>query len=135
MTQDLLELEIVTPSRVVFKGKVKSFTASGSEGSFQILPRHAPFISIIVPGVVKFTSADDNVSKFATSGGTAEVHGNKIIMLAEEIFPAGEINLSEAESEISEAEKILNSKEPGLDKARALIKLKTAKAKIKALGS
>ncbi|MCX7878243.1 MAG: ATP synthase F1 subunit epsilon [Ignavibacteria bacterium] len=135
MTEGLIDLEIVTPGKVIFKGKVRSFTAPGSEGSFQILPRHAPFISTIIPGVVKLIPEEGNPRKFATAGGTVEVHSNKIIMLAEEIYPAEEININEAESEILEAEKILNSKEPGLDIAGIITKLKTAKAKLKAVNS
>jgi len=132
MSESLIHLEIVTPGRVVFNDDVKSFTASGIEGSFQILHRHAPFISIIVPGPVKFVTKQNAEEHFVTSGGTVEVHDNSITMLAESIIPTGEINTAEAEKEKLEAEKILESKEPGLDKEAAKHKLLSAKAKLKA---
>ena len=135
MSDSLIHLEIVTPSRVVFNEDVKSFTASGIEGSFQILSKHAPFISTIVPGQVRFVTKENDTRRFVTSGGTVEVHDNKITMLAESIIPSGEINIAEAEKEKLEAEKILESKEPGLDKQAAKHKLLTAKAKIKATES
>jgi len=52
-------------------------------------------------------------------------------MLAETLIPSAEINVQDAEKEKVEAERILESKEPGLDKAAAKHKLLSAKAKIK----
>lgn len=135
MSDSLIHLEIVTPGRIVFAGDVKSFTAPGSEGSFQILRNHAPFISTIIPGAVKFTSGNDETKNFVTSGGTVEVHDNKITMLAESIIPVEEIDIAEAEREKTESERILESKEPGLDKEAAKHVLLTAKAKIKAVSA
>lgn len=133
MSESLIYLEIVTPGRIVYNGEVKSFTAPGEDGSFQILPKHAPFITTIIPGPVKFVLSTGETNKFVTSGGTVEVHDNKITMLAESIIPVAEINISEAEKEKNDAERILGSKEPGLDKDAARHMLQTAKAKIKAV--
>lgn len=133
MADSLIHLEIVTPGRIVFSGEVKSFSAPGSEGSFQILPKHAPFITNIIPGSVKFVNATGETNKFVTSGGTVEVHADKITMLAESIISVLEIDINEAEKEKTEAEQILDSKEPGLDKVAAKHILLTAKAKIKAV--
>ena len=124
-------MEIVTPSKVFFDGEVKSLTAPGFEGGFQVLPRHAPYITTMIPGSVKVITNDDNQLFFATSGGTVEVHSNNITMLAEEIIPKESIDVAEAEKEKAEAELLLSSKEAGLDKAAITHKLNTAKAKIK----
>ena len=133
MSDSLIHLEIVTPGRIVFAGEVKSFTAPGSEGMFQILHNHAPFISTIIPGPVKFTASNGETKNFVTSGGTVEVHNNQITMLAESIIPVEEIDIAQAEKEKIEAERVLDSKEPGLDKEAAKHILQTAKAKIKAV--
>lgn len=135
MSDSLIHLEIVTPGRIVFAGEVKSFTAPGIEGMFQILPNHAPFISTIIPGSVKFTSQADETKNFVTSGGTVEVHNNHITMLAESLIPVEDIDVAQAEKEKAEAERVLESKEPGLDKDAAKHMLLTAKAKIKAVSA
>jgi len=135
MSDSLIHLEIVTPGKVVFAGEVKSFTAPGSEGLFQILHNHAPFISTIIPGPVKFTTSGGDTNHFVTSGGTVEVHNNQITMLAESLIPIGDIDIAQAEKERAEAERILESKEPGQDKAAAKHNLLTAKAKIKAVSA
>lgn len=131
MSEHLIHLEIVTPGRIVFNDEVKSFTAPGVEGSFQILPRHAPFITTIVPGPVKFVTKENETRHFATSGGTVEVHANQITMLAETITANDQIDLAEAEQEKAEATQLLESKEPGIDREAAKQKLQTAMAKIK----
>ena len=91
MNDKNLHLEIVTPDKTIYTGDVKSFTAPGVEGSFQILPRHAPFISTIQPGKVKIVPKDGNEIILAASGGVVEVHQNKITFLAEAV--AGEFGL------------------------------------------
>ena len=131
MSENLIHLEIVTPGRIVFNDEVKSFTAPGVEGSFQILPRHAPFITTIVPGPVKFVTKENETRHFATSGGTVEVHANQITMLAETITANDEIDIAEAEKEKIEATRILESGEKGVDKEAAKHMLQTAMAKIK----
>lgn len=132
MSDSLIHLEIVTPGRIVFNEDVKSFTAPGIEGSFQILPSHAPFISTIIPGSVKFVTKEDVTKYFVTSGGTVEVHDNQITMLAESLIPAEEIDIAEAETQLREASELLESKEHGIDREAVKHRLLTAKAKIKA---
>lgn len=131
MPDSLIHLEIITPDKVIFNGDVKSFTAPGTEGSFQILPRHAPFITTIMPGPVKFVSKDDATKKFATSGGAVEVHKNKITMLAETIEPSDKIDVTRAEAAKERAVKRLKSKEPGTDIERAKLALLKALTRIK----
>lgn len=134
MSENLVHLEIVTPSKIVFNNDVKSFTAPGIEGSFQILPKHAPFITTLVPGPVKFITKENETKHYVTSGGTVEVHANNITMLAETLIPTNEIDIAKAEAEKADAMKLLESKEHGIDKEAAKHKLLAAKAKIKAAG-
>lgn len=132
---NLIHLEIVTPQRIFFNDEVISLTAPGIEGGFQVLPKHAPLITIMVPGKVKIVTKDERSFLYATSGGTVEVHENKITMLAEEIIPKEDIDATEAESEKKEAENLLMAKEPGIDKEEVLHKLNTAKAKLNVFNS
>ena len=98
MTEKTIHLEIVTPEKIIFNDDVKSFTAPGTLGSFQILPNHAPFISTLQPGKVKLMTKDGYERFFATSGGVVEVHGNKISMLAETIEAKDAIDVERAKS-------------------------------------
>ncbi len=96
MPDKLLHLEIVTPGKINYSDNVQSFTAPGIEGSFQILPRHASFITSLQVGKVKFVTNDGNEKTYATSGGVVEVHENRISMLAETIEAKEDIDINRA---------------------------------------
>ncbi|OGE14325.1 hypothetical protein A3F00_02000 [Candidatus Daviesbacteria bacterium RIFCSPHIGHO2_12_FULL_37_11] len=47
MAEETLKLRIVTPRAVVFEGKALSISSTNSKGKFDILPKHANFITIV----------------------------------------------------------------------------------------
>jgi F-type H+-transporting ATPase subunit epsilon len=133
LDDSLINLEIVTPGKVVFSDEVKSFTAPGEVGSFQILPHHAAFITNLVPGKVKFITKDDAEKIFATSGGVVEVHDNKISMLAETIEAKEDIDIHRALAAKEKAEKLVTS-EHGTELEKAKVKLLRAKNRLYVAG-
>ena len=50
---DLLHFSLVSPVRELFSGDVKQVDAPGVEGEFGVLPKHAPFMTVLKPGVVR----------------------------------------------------------------------------------
>ena len=134
MADNLIQLDIVTPAKIVFSDDVKSFTAPGVDGGFQILPRHAPFITTIAVGPVKFVTKEGATRRFATSGGTVEVHDNKITMLAETIEATDEIDVVRAEAAKERATRRIELKEPGTDFERARLALFKAINRLKVAG-
>ncbi len=85
MADKTFKLEIITPTKVVFRGNVVSFTAPGVMGSFQVLYNHAPMLAEIGIGMAKLSEANGNEIVFATSGGFVDILKNQVIMLAESI--------------------------------------------------
>src|ERR1035437_8562926 len=53
----LMTIDIVTPEKRIFEGKITELTAPGTDGEFGILPEHAPFATAIEPGVVTIPPA------------------------------------------------------------------------------
>ena len=47
-------LEIVSPEVKLFSGEVESLTVPGASGSFQVLNNHAPIVSTLTKGQVRF---------------------------------------------------------------------------------
>ena len=135
MSDKLIHLDIVTPAKIVYSDDVRSFTAPGVEGSFQILPMHAPFISTIAIGPVKFVTKDGEERRFATSGGTVEVHDNKITMLAETIEYCDDIDIQRAEEAKERATRRIETKEAGTDIERSRIALFKALNRLKVAGA
>ncbi|HAA16295.1 MAG TPA: ATP synthase F1 subunit epsilon [Cytophagales bacterium] len=77
-------LEIITPEQKVFEGEVDSATFPGSNGTFQVLNDHAPLVSSLAKGEVKY-SAKTGEHTIIIDGGVVEVLNNTISLLAEAV--------------------------------------------------
>jgi F-type H+-transporting ATPase subunit epsilon len=80
-----MELEILTPEKKLFSGKVYGVQLPGIGGSFEILEKHAPLVSALGPGNVKVLNdkSGANSTSFQVKGGFIEVLNNKVIVLVE----------------------------------------------------
>lgn len=76
-------LEIVTPDKTLFEGKVNLIQVPGSRGQFQVLQYHAPIISTLTRGMIRVEETSGNPQYFDIDGGIIEVQRNKAIILAE----------------------------------------------------
>jgi len=77
-----MQLEIITPDKTIFKGKVDSATFPGVKGAFQVLYNHAPIVSILQEGKVVLKT-NNTKKEIQILGGVVEVLKNKITVLAE----------------------------------------------------
>lgn len=78
-------LEIVTPDEKVFEGEVVSATFPGSSGSFQILNGHAPLVSTLGKGDIKYLQEKQKEVNIQVDGGVVEVLHGKVNVLVEKI--------------------------------------------------
>lgn len=126
MAEKSLTLEIVTPRKMVFKGEVISFSAPGVVGGFQVLYNHAPLLSSLQVGEVKYTDANGRDIRYATSGGFVEVKENHVVLLAETAERADEIDVERAKAAEARAHKRLAEKSKETDVERAQVALARA---------
>lgn len=77
-------LEMITPEKKVYTGQINLIQLPGIDGSFEILDKHAPMISILGSGKIKIIETETKEEVFFDiNGGVVEVHQNKVIVLAE----------------------------------------------------
>ena len=95
-----LNLEVVSPEKLVMSKSVDMVTISGTEGDFGILPGHAAIISSVRPGLLEIES-DKEIEKMFISGGFIEVLNDKVSILATEVILANDINISECAEKIN----------------------------------
>lgn len=89
-------LEIVNPEASLVSGEVESVTVPGVDGEFQMLNNHAPIVSVLQAGKVRFngnpTIAEGFQNKFSKeggkwvlhiTGGTVECNHNRVMILAD----------------------------------------------------
>ena len=127
-----LDLEIISPEKKVYSGKVKSVTIPGTKGNFQVLFNHAPLISTIEIGIIKLDLSDDSTRVFTTSGGSAEVLDNKVLILSDTVEPIDNIDIERALNAKERAENRLTNKGVIIDVDRARAALARALNRIKA---
>ncbi len=118
-----LFLDIVTPSKSVFKGNVKSITVPGSKGRFQVLVNHAPIISTFEIGMIKVDLPDNTSAYYSTGGGTIEVLNNNITVLADSIELVSDIDVDRALKAKQRAEERLANRtsEINIERAQAAL--------------
>jgi F-type H+-transporting ATPase subunit epsilon len=127
VSNKFLYLEIVTPSRIIFSGNVKSVTVPGELGSFQILYNHAPIISNLTIGEVKVVKEDGTLDYYATNGGFVLVFKNRITVISDSLIKAENIDVNKAKDELIKIEEELKSKRK--KESGELLELKLAQLK------
>lgn len=78
-------LEIYTPDGVLFNGEVTSVTLPGTKGPFTVLKNHAPIISSLTEGEIKYV-VDKKFSKIEVNSGFVEVKKNIVTVCLETII-------------------------------------------------
>lgn len=95
--------ELVSPERLLISEQADAVKVPGLEGDFTVLPKHAPFITILRPGFVTVTVAGKE-QRLYVRGGFAEVNLEGLTILADFALPAAEFDAAFArEVEIAEA--------------------------------
>jgi len=132
MADKTLKLEVVTPERKVLSEEITSIIVPAIEGYMGILPNHAPMISGLEPGIIKYKVSGE-YKKMAISGGFLEVSNNKASILANTAELAEEVDVKRAQEAKDRAEQRLHDKS-GVDLLRAELALKRAIARLRATG-
>jgi F-type H+-transporting ATPase subunit epsilon len=102
-----LNLEIVTPQKVLLTTEAEYVTLPGKIGELGILPGHIPLLTTLCSGVLSYRSSG-NVGKLAVHFGYAEVRKDHITVLADIAEPADRINIERAQTAQQTAEKALS---------------------------
>ena len=112
MAKDL-HLRIVTPDRTIVDRKVQGVTFRGVDGSYGILPNHAPMMTAIAAtGTAEITELDGKKQELFVSDGFAQVQHNVLTLVCEAGEFATEIDLERVKA----AEQKAREKMAGLDR-------------------
>ena len=100
MSEHLIQIDIVTPQRIIYSGVAESISVPGTKGPFQVLHNHAPIVSSLDIGAIKILNEDQTETLFATDGGFVEVLKNKVSVIVENAEEASTINVTKITGEI-----------------------------------
>ena len=127
-----IDLEIVTPEQLLFRGTVHEVTVPGLDGALGILPGHAPMLSELGIGVLSFKSGKQETILYC-SYGFLEVLGSRVSVLAEFAARPDQIDKGQAEADRQKAHAQLRSTRPGTDYKAASELLRQADARLETL--
>lgn len=68
-----MTLEILSPEKTLFRGEAERVTLPGASGEFTVLRNHAPIISALVRGNVKYVEKGGEEKSLSVEGGFVEV--------------------------------------------------------------
>jgi F-type H+-transporting ATPase subunit epsilon len=124
---ETIQLEIVTPERLVVNEAVEYIEIPGKTGHLGVLPGHAPLISELAAGELTYRMGNQT-KRVAVAWGFAEVLQTKVTVLAETAEKAEEIDIARAEAAKRKAEAELQKAGPeGNAEANAALERATAR--------
>jgi len=104
-----IQVEIVTPERLLWKDEADFVAAPAWDGEIGILPHHAPLLTRLGVGVLRLTIGSET-KQVAISGGFLEVQqGSQVAIFAETAESAEEIDIERARQAAERAKEKLAS--------------------------
>jgi F-type H+-transporting ATPase subunit epsilon len=79
-----MEVLVISPERTVFQGQAESLVAPAHDGEVGILPKHAPFMTLLGKGTLSIR-AGGATKKFRVQGGFLQVVSNTVRIVAEQV--------------------------------------------------
>lgn len=126
----LLEVNLITMNRDVISMKASKVITKNSQGNFEILSKHMPLITNIIPTETIIYDEDNNEQKLFTSEGILYVNDDKIDFCCNSIEWPEEIDVNRSLEAKKRAEDRINSKEKNIDIERAVRALARANVRI-----
>jgi F-type H+-transporting ATPase subunit epsilon len=117
-----LELQVVTPDRLLLREQVDEVEIPGSDGYFGVLPGHTPLLASLMVGELWYRKGQEK-TYLSIAFGFAEVLPDRVTILAQLAERADEIDVERAESARKRAEERLAEQQSAVDYERARIAL------------
>jgi len=85
-----MRVSVISAERAVFDGEADAVVAPAFDGLVGILPRHAPFMTLLGEGIVKITGSGGGgvVTRLSVMGGFLQVASNVVRIVARRAGPA-----------------------------------------------
>jgi len=114
-----LQLEIVTPEARVFSDEVDSVVLPGAEGELGVLPQHAPLVTTLKPGELRYTKAS-KVLEYCVGEGLVEITGGAVRVLTDIALDESGIDEQHVQEALARAEARMKEKDIGPEEVAAV---------------
>ena len=127
---NLFDLKIITPDRVLYSGKASFLELITVEGGIGIYKNHIPMTTVLEPGIATITEEGGNKKEAALHTGFMEILGDRITILAEIAEWPDEIDRNRAQEAKIRAERRLQNDKSNINITRAELALHKALVRI-----
>lgn len=117
-----IDLQIVTPDRLIVQEQVDEVEIPGSEGYFGVLPGHTPLLASLAVGELWYRKGQEK-SYLSLAFGFAEVLPDRVTILARLAERAEDIDVDRADEARRRAEQRLSQSASDFDYERARVAL------------
>jgi F-type H+-transporting ATPase subunit epsilon len=107
MARSKFKAEVLTPEGQVFDGEVEMVSTRTTTGGIGVLAHHAPLMGILEPTELRLYKSDSDVESFAQGEGYLQVVDNRCLVLVEEAVAPDDLDRSDIESRLKDAEQSL----------------------------
>ncbi len=105
--------KVLTPEGQVFDGEVVQLSTRTAVGEIGILANHEPLMARLRPTELRLKVSEGETKRFAQAEGWLEVFGNKALVLVGEAIPPEDLDRSQLEQRVKDAEQRLGEAEEG----------------------
>ena len=130
-----VNLEIVSPEKLLLSRDVDMVVIPAAEGDMGVLEGHAPMMVTLRGGIVSLYEGERVTDTLFVAGGFAEITPERCTVLAGEAMPVNEIERTEAEKRLRDAEDAMaqvDGNDP-VEEELALERVQSTRAMIEAL--
>ncbi len=113
-----LHVEVVTPEKRLLAVDADEVIAPGALGLFGVRPGHAPFLSLVEPGLLTVNEAG-KLYKYFVGGGFVQVSQGNVRVLADQAEAVEKIDTAAARKRMAEAEARVQQLSPADPKVAA----------------
>jgi F-type H+-transporting ATPase subunit epsilon len=129
--------KLITPVSVAFEGEAELVIATGTEGEVGILPKHAPFLTALRPGVTRANVRDGEGAtkrlELATGEGFLQALPDRITMIVDVAVRADDVDRNATRDELraaTERQKTVGNDLAAWRREQAIIDFANAKLRI-----
>jgi F-type H+-transporting ATPase subunit epsilon len=111
MAHEAFKVEVLTPEGEVFNDEVTQISTRTDVGSIGILARHQPLLGLLEPTELRLYKSDSDITRFAQGEGYVQVTPDGVLLLVEEAVDPDDLDQSDLESKLQEAENEMSDAE------------------------
>jgi len=98
-----VDLEIVSPARLLLSRPVDMVVIPAAEGELGVQSRHSPMIVLLQGGTIRLYEGTQVTERLFIAGGFAEITPSRVTVLADEAIPVANVSRAEGDRRLAAA--------------------------------